>query len=487
MMSGTNPLFLTLEFVRAVQGGDPYAFRMTRQEYLLRSAGGGFESVELGWDEALLADLNAIRRPQPDPLVIQQLGEKLRQFLQPAGWSEHETEILAAVKAKRSVILTLRSAAAELYALPWELVTIKSTGQHLAELPGVLLRYEWPETTTMPATPLPGRRGRILVGWSAAGGAVPAADHLAAIERACRASGHSFSAERDVIANLSVVRLAEALDAAQNSDEPVAVLHLLCHGGAIGKNFGLLLDGDDVMPHMVDAAHLRRIIAPHVGMVRLVVLAACNSANSGDAGNQLGSVAQGLHRAGIAQVVASRYPLSVVGSIQLVEELYQTVVSSAGSLEAALLRARDKLARLDTHIDWVSVQLFARASDGSFQPPLFGPAPSPPPAAAKPASPAAARRQPYLTGTDVRVFGLLILLAVLGALLRRPRGPHPAPPPSSLAVSRLPDGGNLAPPTSPALPGKEPAPVPGESKKAAPKARERGNVTIAGGVVSDRR
>src|SRR5262249_24312956 len=151
-----------------------------------------------------------------------------------------------AIQTERPVVLTLRSAAAELYVLPWELVTIKATGQHLAELPRVLVRYEWPETVTTPLRePMPEKGGRILLCWSAAGGAVPAAEHVAAIADAHQASDHSFSAERDVLKHASATRLAEALESAQRSGPPISVLHLLCHGGAIGQNFGLTLDGPE--------------------------------------------------------------------------------------------------------------------------------------------------------------------------------------------------------------------------------------------------
>jgi hypothetical protein len=81
MTSGASPLAITLEFVRVDQGGDPYAFRTSRQEYLLRSAGGSFQSAELGWDELLLADLEAIGKTQSEPVRLQRLGETLRRFV----------------------------------------------------------------------------------------------------------------------------------------------------------------------------------------------------------------------------------------------------------------------------------------------------------------------------------------------------------------------------------------------------------------------
>ncbi len=174
--SDANPLSLVLEFARAEQGDDPYAFRLEPLQYLLRSADGSFEAAELKWDQALLADLKAVRESPPDPGVVQRLGETLRRFLQPAGWIQHEVQIQRAVNEQQRAVLTMRSAAAELYALPWALITIKSTGQHIAELRDVLVPYEWSGTSTIPeqsSSSHPG--GRVLMCWSAQAGAVPAA------------------------------------------------------------------------------------------------------------------------------------------------------------------------------------------------------------------------------------------------------------------------------------------------------------------------
>ena len=161
--SEQEPLQVVLEFVRAEQAGDPHGFRFGSQVYLLRSAGGGFASAELTWDEALLAQLAAVRLPGRDPALVQRLGETLRSFVSAAGWAGHEPEILAAVARQQRVILTFCSAAAELYALPWELLTLQRTGQHLGELPQVLLRYQWPETRAASPNALPPAAERILV------------------------------------------------------------------------------------------------------------------------------------------------------------------------------------------------------------------------------------------------------------------------------------------------------------------------------------
>ncbi len=372
-MKPGETLSLTLEFARCADAGDPYAFCFTPQDYLLRGAFGGFKSARLNWDAALLADLTAVRLPGRDPAAVQRLGAMLQHFLMPMGFTETESLLLAAVQEGRRVVLTLRSAAAELYALPWELMTLRTTGQHLGELPGVLLRYEWPETHSQKERAARPEGGRILLAWSAAAGAVPAAEQIAAIASACGAGSYPFSAESDVLPHASCGSLLQALAAAAREGRPIEVLHLLCHGCQTGSSFGLGLDGEEGESGLVavDAGRLRQLLAPYAAMVRLVVLSACDSGDGGALGNQLGSVAQTLHRAGFPAVVASRYPLSVSGSIRLTSALYFELLARPDSLESALLVARQRLAEDATHLDWASLQLYARADDGDDTRPLL--------------------------------------------------------------------------------------------------------------------
>jgi hypothetical protein len=141
---------LTLELARAATTGRPFEFVFAPQRYLRRSAGGGFQEAMFPWDDSLVADLTAVRLPGRDPVVVQRLGQRLRDFLAPMKWPVDEAEMRDAIKHGRQVVVTIRAAAAELYALPWELLTIEATGQHIGELPGLLVRYEWPETETAP-------------------------------------------------------------------------------------------------------------------------------------------------------------------------------------------------------------------------------------------------------------------------------------------------------------------------------------------------
>ncbi|HEY0134104.1 MAG TPA: CHAT domain-containing protein [Nannocystis sp.] len=75
-----------------------------------------------------------------------------------------------------------------------------------------------------------------------------------------------------------------------------------------------------------------------------------------------------LHRAGIQAVVASRFPLSVVGSIALTAGLYRHLLVDLGSVEEGVAAARMVLARAPEQLDWASVQLYGRPADGGTRP-----------------------------------------------------------------------------------------------------------------------
>jgi WD40 repeat protein/CHASE3 domain sensor protein len=358
-------LSIVLEFTRIAEPDDPHAFRFEPQGYTLRGPSGGRERFDVPWSPALLADIDALRGSKRDPAVIQRVGEVMHQALRPIGWVAIGEQIRAASEAGRPVVVTLRSNAAELYALPWELVVVGDSGQHLGELPGVLLRHEWPGTATSPEKPAPRPEGgRVLFAWSAAGGGVPAAEHKQALAAAWSEGQVFFDPDRDVLAHTSAASLADALAAAEAAGRPFSVLHLLAHGGAAGSTFGLALDGEVGAATLLDAGRLRQLLAPHAGSLRLVVLAACDGGNTGALGNHLGSLAQALHRAGLQAVLASRYPLSVAGSIVLAENFYRSLLVDLHPLERAFTIARAALARRSEHLDWASLQLYAREVDG---------------------------------------------------------------------------------------------------------------------------
>lgn len=344
------PTRITLEFARARDSGDPYAFDFAPQVYLLRTPGGRSRDVAFPWSHELLTRLEALRGPDVADAVARELGATLREFLEPAGWDGIERQIADAVYDESPVVVTIRSSAAELYALPWELLRLRGLGMALGAIPTLLLRYEWPETRTRALSGAPGP-GRVLFAWSDAGGDVPAEEHARALAETIAA---------DVMPQVSARQLAEALRAAEASTRPVRALHLLCHG-APGDD-GLLL-GTPAARERVSPEELTRVLFAHADMVRLVTISACHS---GDAalGGRLASVAQMLHRAGFAAVVASRFPLSVEGSTRLTRALYAGALARDGTLEEAVRGAKAALAHDVSSMDWAGLQLYAREADG---------------------------------------------------------------------------------------------------------------------------
>lgn len=354
---------LQLEILRSRQAADPFAFQVGRQDYILRLPLGGVESVTLDWDEALLGELRALGQSQRDPVLIQRIGERLRRFLATPSFAQSERALLSAVARTEPVFVTLRLAAAELFALPWELLALSGSGLLLGALPGVLLRYAWPQTATEKSRKTQDESGRVLLAWSASAGSVPAAEHEAALRRACERAQIPFDPALDVLPHVTRSKLERWLTE-RSSRSGVAILHLLCHGVRDGQTFGLAFDSDDGGRDTVDAATLRQLLSRFAPEISLVVVAACDGGNPGELGNHLGSVAQALHRAGIATVLASRYPLSVTGSIALFDELYGSLLGEPCSLEQAVVRARQRLWLDASGLDWASVQLYARPEDG---------------------------------------------------------------------------------------------------------------------------
>ncbi len=357
-----------LEFARAQKAGEPFGFRFEEQEYWLRQKGGGIKSARFLWNEQLMADLQALAKQEPDPEAARRLGEQLRRFLDELDWGGHEAEL----RGKRAPRLVVRSAAAELYALPWELVTVGSSGQHLVDLPGASLRYEWPGEGEVVVEGGAGQQGRVLVAWSAAGGRVPVEGHLRALEQASRQGDFAFDAQKDVLGRVSLSSLEQRLSSAR---EPVSVLHVLCHGSAVeasaSRVYGLAWnaprEGDGV--EVVDGGRLAAVLAPYASTLKMVVLCACHGGDGGKLASHLGSVAQALHRVGIRMVVASRLPLTVEGSVQLTETLYEQLLVEASSLEHALGAARRRLRVEGRGLDWASLQLYARAeAEGDLRP-----------------------------------------------------------------------------------------------------------------------
>ncbi|MBN9684341.1 MULTISPECIES: nSTAND1 domain-containing NTPase [unclassified Corallococcus] len=366
-----GPLELTLHLVSGERTRDADRFLFQPRDYLRLEEEGTSKRASFPWNHAL-DDLANLGSSRPSPNTAQRLGELLRAFLMPLGWAQDEQRLRQALSDGGTVRLTLRLEPAELCVLPWELLALESTGQALSDLEGCTVCYERPGSKTHPPRPSPPPAGgRILFAWA---GDVPAAAHQRALTEACARAGYAFDPKRDVLPHVSLASLEQAL---RSSEEPIASLHLLCHGvpsepGAYGLAWNSSRREGEL--DVVDAASLRAALEPHAGRLRMVVLCACRGGDSGLPGNHLGSPARELHRAGLSAVVASRLPFSKVGSVIFTRALYGELLGRHASLEQSLAVARGALRLEGARMDGCSLQLYARAGDGpDLRPFIFQP------------------------------------------------------------------------------------------------------------------
>ncbi|HZH18327.1 MAG TPA: tetratricopeptide repeat protein [Archangium sp.] len=361
-----GPYELVLELSRADSTEDAHGFQHGEQDYLARVGDGGVKRARISWD-AVKGDLAALSGDRPDAEVARRLGERMRRFLDALDWGGHEEALVRGRWKGGELRLVVRSAAAELYSLPWELVTLEGSGRHLADVPECTLRYEWPREREEGARPGAAGEGRVLFAWSEAGGGVSDDKHLMALMKACWEGGFAFDPQRDVLKTVSLESLEKRLREARQAKAPVSVLHLLCHGAPLETSgpghHGLALNGPEARGgtrELVDGVALGAVLAPYVDTLKMVVLCACHGGDGGRLASHLGSVAQELHRAGIEMVVASRLPLSMKGSGLLVETLYEKLLVESCSLEEALGAVRRRLRVEAKGFDWASLQLYAR-------------------------------------------------------------------------------------------------------------------------------
>lgn len=362
-MADGAPLTIRLELARAEDTGDAYAFRTGPQDYILRWEGGAFEQARLVWDDALQQDLAAVRLPGRDPELVRRIGVRLQRFLEPTRFRDLAAQIQAAALAGRPVHLDIVSAAAELYTLPWELLTL-GDGRHLGELPDIVLQYRWPGAQPAPPARLPRPEGgRILLAWSRAFGGVGDGLTVDAIDAAARAGFVAFDRVKDVLPDMSLATLVAELERRVAGPDPPAILHVLAHGAPVGRSYGLGLDDGRGGREVVDAAALRRALAPFAAHLRLVVLMTCDGGNPGPLGALLGSSVQELHRAGFEAVVGSRFPLAGGAALEFTGALYGGLLERTCSIDQAFTAARARLAR-GTGLDWASLMLHGHARPG---------------------------------------------------------------------------------------------------------------------------
>ncbi len=145
-------LSLTLEFVRASRTRSRWAkLPEAEQLYLLREPdnSGRYIDFTFSWSTEVRAALATLENPGQLEGAIVRLAEPVQRFLDRSPWStEYAPRVEDALNAGRLVVITITSAAVELYKLPWEFLPI---GEHPAmSHPRCLIRYDWPDDRFRP-------------------------------------------------------------------------------------------------------------------------------------------------------------------------------------------------------------------------------------------------------------------------------------------------------------------------------------------------
>ncbi len=146
-------------------------------------------------------------------------------------------------------------------------------------------------------------------------------------------------------------------------------IHILAHGASCGereaKRYGLHLfssPGQDGHSDVVDGRRLAHALRGHhhdprngLSQPLVVTVASCDSGYQGSVIWPGASLAHDLHEAGIPFVVASQFPLSKRGSIQMADTLYRSLLWGKDP-RICLHELRQRLASDDvtTH-DWASI------------------------------------------------------------------------------------------------------------------------------------
>jgi hypothetical protein len=220
---------------------------------------------------------------------------------------------------------------------------------------------------------------RILFAWARPGDDVPHIGHADAFSEVLRPWALPMKKVKEqvvpdiekmitTIANATPGMIKSEISRAVDNNEPYTHIHLLAHGmrnpDETGEQFLLVLNNDDKTKRLfaADASDLAAsLIVEKDGcrfIPQVVTLAACDSGNTGSPVNPVGSLAHGLHNAGIPCVFASQLPLTQDGSVKLVKSLYKKLLESSDP-RLALYNTRVGLKEDGNH-DWASLVAYAR-------------------------------------------------------------------------------------------------------------------------------
>ncbi len=286
--------------------------------------------------------------------------------------------------------LDLVTNARELYALPFEAALSTDQQPLLAnETKPVILTRRVPQSFAEKALKWPPRPRVLFVhaspDWVSAP-PVPAADHKEALLKALQpwidplpdldiAIGDEKTV-LTILAEASLEDIKQTIQKAFEENKPYTHVHLLAHGVEIKdpirphrNGFGVALRSQEqkgtqpkeivealLQPSLTDKAYYTYPV--------MVSMAICDGGNQSNTITESSSLAQELHRQGVAIVIASQLPLTFPGSKIMTEILYKEWMRGA-DIREALHRTRVALHK-DSHTyhDWVSMVAYVRLPEG---------------------------------------------------------------------------------------------------------------------------
>jgi hypothetical protein len=295
----------------------------------------------------------------------------------------------AELNKQRLVHMELILSASELALLPFELATAPAgcpgTGEPLitqSQLPLCMTRRVRLQNIPEAAW---NRRPRILFAAAAPDGVIPIEEHCEALLEAVdgwidwsqvnrsnvvQVYGEHITVLPQASLHQIEAELARVLE--KESDRPYTHVHLLAHGVPVEeageRRFGLAMHhpSDPKVASIVRAQELAvalRAASPHgstdFSCPTVVTLASCQGAAQGDVLGAGASIAHTLHEAGIPLVVASQFPLTFPGSVQLVRILYRGFFR--GHDPRILLTQLRRQLRItpEARHDWASIVAYA--------------------------------------------------------------------------------------------------------------------------------
>jgi hypothetical protein len=205
---------------------------------------------------------------------------------------------------------------------------------------------------------------------------VPLEEHLKALSASLEPWVERKDTEEDRLAALK--QMLRVLPNASLDDiyhicskEKFTHVHILAHGGeyleARENRFGLVLcdHEDKTKKRYVSAGRLAKALRAQSASgswrsnPQMVSLATCDSGAHGSLLTPGGSIAHELHLAGVPIVIASQFPLTKPGSVQLVRELYPRILRGDDPLRAVFEVRRQMCTLSDRSHDWASLVVYA--------------------------------------------------------------------------------------------------------------------------------